>query len=201
MMNSLPGASRRTSSGTSRQSASIKISHYWSKLASVGARQSALVNARLRPLGFRPVDLEPAESEQILVGDTIDLDGRRGMAAQKATRMRRQLSMVYAADAALRQEELDILLAAAPATGWGEAVAKARYLLILFAQTPAAEDPRRATLIADVFADFKRLLAESNTPAAGDAEKGKAQDRATAQAPFGLTRPETGIRQLNPRKC
>jgi hypothetical protein len=71
------------------------------------------VNARLRPLGFRPVDLEPAESEQILVGDTIDLDGRRGMAAQKATRLRRQLSMVYAADAALRKEELDILLAAA----------------------------------------------------------------------------------------
>ena len=50
--------------------------------------------ARQRPLGFRP--------EQILVGDTIDLDGRRGMAAQKATRMRRQLSMVYAADATLR---------------------------------------------------------------------------------------------------
>jgi hypothetical protein len=131
-------------------------------LASVGARQSALVNARLRPLGFRPVDLEPAESEQILVGDTIDLDGRRGMAAQKATRMRRQLSMIYAADAALRQKELDILLAAAPATGWGEAVAKVRYLLILFAQTPAAEDPRLATLIADVFADFKRLLAGSS---------------------------------------
>ena len=99
-----------------------------------------------------------------MVEDTVDLDSRRGMAAQKATRMRRQLSMVYAADATLRQEELDILLAAAPATGWGEAVAKARYLLILFAQTPAAEDPRRATLIADVFADFKRLLAESNTP-------------------------------------
>src|ERR1700738_5019701 len=124
------------------------------------------------------------------------------MAAQKATGMRRQLAAVDAAHAALRmgQEELDILLAA-PATGWGEAVAKARYLLILFAQTPAAEDPRRATLIADVFADFERLLAESNTPAAGDAGKGKAQDRATAQAPFGLTRPETGIRQLNPRKC
>ena len=72
------------------------------------------------------------------------------MAAQKATGMRRQLAAVDAAHAALpmRQEELDILLAT-PATGWGEAVAKARYLLILFAQTPAAEDPRRATLIAD----------------------------------------------------
>jgi hypothetical protein len=93
------------------------------------------------------------------------------MAAQKATGMRRQLAAVDAAHAALRmgQEELDILLAA-PATGWGEAVAKARYLLILFAQTPAAEDPRRATLIADVFADFKRLLAEpKHPPLAADA--------------------------------
>ena len=188
-------------------------------MASVGARQSALVNAWLRPLGFRPVDLEPAESEQILVGDTIDLDGRRGMAAQKATRLRRQLSMVYAADAALRQEELDILLAA-PATGWGEAVAKARYLLILFAQTPAAEDPRRATLIADVFADFKRLLAEpKHPPLAGDAglapaslaqrritmakgqqrgnreakkpKKEKPKVAATAQASFGYTPPKS----------
>ncbi len=128
------------------------------------------MNARLLPLGF-PVDLQPAESGQILAEHTIDLDGRRGMAAQKATGMRRQLAAVDAAHAALpmRQEELDILLAA-PATGWGEAVAKARYLLILFAQTPAAEDPRRATLIADVFADFERLLAESkHSPGAGDA--------------------------------
>jgi hypothetical protein len=120
------------------------------------------------------------------------------MAAQKATRLRRQLSMVYAADAALCQEELDILLAAAPATGWGEAVAKARYLLILFAQTPAAEDPRWATLIADVFADFKRLLAESKHPRRRKRKSPRSGDR---QAPFGLTRPETGIRQLNPRKC
>jgi hypothetical protein len=104
-----------------------KTSPKWSKLASAGARQSALVNARLRPLGFRPVGLQPAGSEQILVEDTIDLDGRRGMAAQKATRMRRQRGVVDAAPAALRmrQEELDILLAA-PATGWGDAVAKAR---------------------------------------------------------------------------
>ena len=130
------------------------------------------MNARLRPLGFRPVDLEPAESEQILVGDTIDLDSRRGMAAQKATRMRRRLAAVDAGHAALRarQEELAEWLLAAPATGWVEAVAKARYLLILFAQSPAAEDLTRARLIADVFADFKRLLAEpKHPPLAGDA--------------------------------
>jgi hypothetical protein len=115
---------------------------------------------------FRPIDLQPAEGGQILAQDTIDLDGRRGMAAQKATGMRRQLA---AAALQAREEELEHLLLAGPATGWGEAVAKARYLLILFAQTPAAEDPRRATLIADVFADFKRLLTEPKwPPGAGD---------------------------------
>jgi hypothetical protein len=84
------------------------------------------------------------------------------MAAQKATRMRRQLAAVDADHAALRarQEELEHLLLAAPATDWFEAVAKARYLLILFAQSPAAEDLRRARLNSDVFADFERLLAE-----------------------------------------
>jgi len=107
-----------------------------------------------------------------LVEDTVDLDGRREMAAQKATRRRRQLARAETDRAALRasQEELEQLLRAGTANGWGEAVAKARYLLILLAQTPAAEDPRRATLIADVFADFERLLAESkHPPGAGDA--------------------------------
>ncbi|MGB8899007.1 MAG: hypothetical protein WCC90_07095 [Methylocella sp.] len=100
--------------------------------------------------------------------DTIDLDGRRGMAAQKATRMRRQLAAVDADRA--RQEELEHFLLAAPATDWVEAVAKARYLLILFAQSLAAEDIRWARLIADVFADFERLLAEpKRSPVGGNA--------------------------------
>ncbi len=82
--------------------------------------------------------------------------------------MRRRLAAVDALRA--RQEELAEWLLAAPATGWVEAVAKARYLLILFAQSPAAEDLTRAKLIADVFADFKRLLAEpKHPPLAGDA--------------------------------
>jgi hypothetical protein len=107
-----------------------------------------------------------------LVEDPIDLDGRRGAAAQKATRMRRRLAAAETGRAAARarQEELNQLLLAAPATDWVEAVAKARYLLILLAQTPAAEDLRRARLIADVFADFERLLAEPINPhVTGDA--------------------------------
>ena len=90
---------------------------------------------------------------------TIDLDHHRGMAAQKATDLRRLLADVEANEKALRlgRDELETHLLAAPAANWYEAVEKARYLLNLFAATLAAEDPRRQQLIAAVLADFKRL--------------------------------------------
>jgi hypothetical protein len=126
-----------------------------------------VVNARLRPLGFDlPGRPTAPESGEILADGVVDLDSRRGMAAHRATVKGRQLAAVEAGYAALRarQGELEHFLLAGPATDWGEVVAKARYLLILFAQTPAAEDLRRAKLIADVFADFDRLLAEPKPP-------------------------------------
>jgi hypothetical protein len=155
-----------------------------------------------------------------LAEEAIDLDGRRGMAARKAAAMRRQLAAVEADHAGppARREELEELLLAAPATDWVEAVAKARYLLILFAQTPTAEDLRRARLIADVFADFERLLAEpKRSPVGGNAwpasliqrriamakgqqrgnretkkpKKEKPKVAATAQASFGLNPPKS----------
>ncbi len=94
---------------------------------------------------------------------TIDLDERRGMAAQKATDLRRLLAEVEANEKALRlrQDELETHLLAAPAANWHEAAEKARYLLNLFAATIAAQDPRRQRLIAAVIADFKRLAGES----------------------------------------
>jgi hypothetical protein len=93
---------------------------------------------------------------------TIDLDQHRGMAAQKATELRRLLADVDANAKALRlrQDELEAHLLAAPATNWQDAADKARYLLNLFGATRAAEDPRRQKLIAAVLADFKRLLGE-----------------------------------------
>jgi hypothetical protein len=95
--------------------------------------------------------------------ETIDLDGRRGMAAQKATELRRLLSDVEAneKELRLRQNELETHLIAAPAANWDEAAEKACYLLRLFAATLDARDPRRQTLIASVLADFKRLSTES----------------------------------------
>lgn len=93
---------------------------------------------------------------------TIELDQHRGMAAQKATDLRRLRVEVEADQESLkkRRDALETMLMAMPAIGWPEAVEKARYLLNLFAETPAGEDPRRQRLIADVLADFDRLLGD-----------------------------------------
>jgi hypothetical protein len=90
---------------------------------------------------------------------TIELDQHRGMAAQKATEIRRLVAEVEADGEALRsrQEALEVQLIAAPAATWHDAAEKARYLLGLFASTPAAQDPRRQSLIANVLDDFQRL--------------------------------------------
>ena len=90
---------------------------------------------------------------------TIELDQHRGMAAQKATELRRLLSDVEANEKLLRQrqEALEEQLLAAPALTWEEAADKASYLLSLFANSLGAQDPRRQMLIARVLEDFVRL--------------------------------------------
>jgi hypothetical protein len=99
--------------------------------------------------------------ETIMTDRPITLDRHRGMAAQKATEVRRLLAEVEANEKSLRdrQEELEIQLVAAPAATWPEAAEKARYLLGLFASTTTAQDPRRKMLIANVLEDFVRLSA------------------------------------------
>src|SRR5689334_9350777 len=94
---------------------------------------------------------------------TTDLDRHRGMAAQKATELRRLLADVAANEKALRcqQDELEAHLLAAPAANWAEAAEKARYLLNLFSASLAAEDPRRQRLIGAVLADFDRLAGDA----------------------------------------
>ena len=91
--------------------------------------------------------------------DPVDLDERRGMAAQKATEIRRRLHEVQTDQEALRQRqtEFETFLVSAPAMTWPEAAAKARYLIQLFAATAEAQDPRRKILITSVLADLNRL--------------------------------------------
>ena len=89
----------------------------------------------------------------------VELDEHRGMAARRETETRRLLQEVQADQAALRvrREELETIMAAAPAVDWREAAAKARYLIELYAATPDAQDPRRQKVIASVLADLARL--------------------------------------------
>jgi len=89
----------------------------------------------------------------------VDLDHHRGMAAQKATDLRRLLAEVAANEQALRktQEELEAQLIAAQASTWEDVADKVRYLLSVFAATASGQDPRRKTLIKAVLDDFNRL--------------------------------------------
>ena len=93
----------------------------------------------------------------------VDLDKHRGMAAQKATDIRRVLADVEANAKLLRDRQgaLEIQLLAVPATSWPEAAAKARYILNLYAADLAPADSHHRDLIAAVLADFTRLSGES----------------------------------------
>ena len=66
---------------------------------------------------------------------------------------------VQADQAALRrrQEDFERHALAAPSTTWAEAAAEARYLILLFAETSEAKNPRRKELIAKVLDDLARL--------------------------------------------
>ncbi|WP_315701803.1 MULTISPECIES: hypothetical protein [unclassified Bradyrhizobium] len=91
----------------------------------------------------------------------IDLDKHRGIAAQKATDIRRVLADVEANAKVLRDQQAAIedQLLSAPATSWAEAAAKARYVLNLYAASLAANDTHHRDLIAAIVADFARLSA------------------------------------------
>lgn len=95
-----------------------------------------------------------------MVDSATNLDDRRDLKARAATLMRRKRAEVEADQALLRQrrEELEIQLTARPCADWHDAVDKVRYLLSLFAETPAAADPRRKKLLDAMLADFERLL-------------------------------------------
>ena len=97
------------------------------------------------------------------VGDKpLDLDKHRGMAAQKATDIRRVLADVEnnARELRDRQRMLENQLLSVSAASWPEAAAKARYVLNLYAAELAAADTHHRDLVAAVFADFARLSDE-----------------------------------------
>jgi hypothetical protein len=94
--------------------------------------------------------------------DPVELDSRRGMAAQKATGLRRSLAEVEANAKALRDRQLALeeQLLSTPALTWPEAAAKARYVLNLYAASLGPHDSQHRDLIAIVLDDFSRLAAD-----------------------------------------
>ena len=93
----------------------------------------------------------------------LDLDKHRGMAAQKATDIRRILADVENNAKALRERQgvFENQLLSAPAASWPEAATKARYVLNLYAAGLAPADSHHRDLVAAVLADFARLSDES----------------------------------------
>jgi|SRR6516162_3012778 len=96
---------------------------------------------------------------RLVTDEPLDLDKHRGMAAQKANDIRRVLADVEsnARDLRERQGVLESQLLSVPAASWPEAVAKARYVLNLYAAGLAPADTHHRDLVAAVFADFARL--------------------------------------------
>jgi hypothetical protein len=86
-----------------------------------------------RPSSQMAIPRPSGKGSSAMTDRTINLDRHRGMAAQKATEMRRLLKEIQANDKALRlrQQELETQLAAAPAATWSKAAKKAGYLLNL----------------------------------------------------------------------
>ena len=93
----------------------------------------------------------------------IDLDKHRGMAAQKATDIRRVLADVEANAKLLRERQsaVEVQLLAVPAATWPEAVAKARYVLNLYSAGLSPTDTHHRDLVTAVLADLTRLSGES----------------------------------------
>jgi hypothetical protein len=94
-----------------------------------------------------------------MADEPLDLDGHRGMVAQKATDLRRALAEVesHARELRERQAEIEHHLLSFPAASWPEASAKARYVLKLYAAGLAPEDTRHRDLVAAILEDFDRL--------------------------------------------
>ncbi|MGY3611129.1 MULTISPECIES: hypothetical protein [unclassified Bradyrhizobium] len=94
-----------------------------------------------------------------MADEPFDLDSHRGMAAQKATDIRRALAEVETHAQELREHRAAVEdhLLSAPAASWPEAAAKARYVLKLYAAGLPPEDTRHRDLVAAVLEDFARL--------------------------------------------
>jgi hypothetical protein len=107
--------------------------------------------------------LNAATRRHRMSDEPVELDSHRGMAAQKATGLRRLLADAEAHAAILRNQTLQIetQLLEVPAVSWPDVAAKARYILNLYSASLGAQDTHHRDLVASVLRDFDRLERES----------------------------------------
>jgi hypothetical protein len=94
-----------------------------------------------------------------MTDEPFDLDRHRGRAAQKAIDLRRSLADAESSARVLRERQaaLENELMSIAATSWPEAVAKASYVLNLYAAGLSPADTHHRDLVAAILADFARL--------------------------------------------
>ena len=99
-----------------------------------------------------------------MTDEPLDLDKHRGMAAQKATDLRRAPAEVEsnARNLRERQTHFESQLLSVPPASWPDATAKARYVLNLYAAGLSPEDARHRDLVAAILEDFARLATRSS---------------------------------------
>src|SRR6185436_15283334 len=104
-------------------------------------------------------DAQRNDASPPMTDEPLDLDKHRGMAAQKATDLRRVLADVEnnARELRDRQAHLENQLLSVPAASWPEAAAKARYVLGLYVADLSLEDTHHRDLVATILDDFARL--------------------------------------------
>lgn len=97
-----------------------------------------------------------------MTDEPVELDEHRGMAAQKATNLRRALANVesHAKELRDRQAILEDQLLSVPAVSWPDAAAKARYVLNMYAAGLSPDDAHHRDLVAAILQDFARLADE-----------------------------------------
>jgi|SRR5690349_11935557 hypothetical protein len=97
-----------------------------------------------------------------MTDEPVELDKHRGMAAQKATNIRRALAEIEKNAKDLRDREaiLENELLSVPASSWADAAAKARYVLNLYAAGLSPDNTHHRDLVAAIVEDFARSAGE-----------------------------------------
>jgi hypothetical protein len=125
----------------------------------IGAKARTVIACTIIGLAqSRRMRIAPKRTRRV-TDKPLDLDKHRGMAAQKATDIRRILADVEtnARDLRDRQAAVESQLLSAPAASWPEAAAKAGYVLSLYTAGLASDDTHHRDLVAAVLDDFARL--------------------------------------------